>query len=243
MLNEDATIQEQVDAKLGHDAQRERPIQVVPNSYLYQSIGAVMAAVRRLERTERNNHGKYEFTPADAFRDFIREQFIKNDLVYAISEVYSSQASEGLKAGVIKFQYEFYITHIGTGESTPKELRSVFLPYVGSQTAGIASTFALKEWLKNKFLISTGEPDPEGKMGEADERAGDKLTSAESEEATAELGDALEALIKEKPTRARLEAWREDALPILSQLQNQHFLKLNSIYTKAHKAAPEQEAA
>lgn len=234
-------MQDRVDEKIKDDERRATIPHSIAGSSLYKSLGEVMAAVRRLDKTEKNQHGKYEFTPADSFRDFIREQFVKNELVYAISETYSSQAGEGLKAGVIKFQYEFWITHIGTGETTPKELRSVFLPYVGSQTAGIASTFALKEWLKNKFLITTGEPDPESKMGEHDERAGEKLTMTESEELAGVLSDALEILLKQKPDTSQLEGWKDDNKELINQLQNAHFSRLKSTWAKHWKAAKETE--
>ena len=154
-----------------------------------------------------------------------------------MSEVFSSQVSDGLKAGTVKFQYEFWIIHVATGEQTDKVLRSVFLPYVGSQTAGIASTFAWKEWMKNEFKISTGEPDPEGQMGDADARAGEKLSMPESEEVAAHLSDSLEKLIKTKPEKDKLEAWHDENKPSIASLHHVHFSKLKSVYQKAWKDA------
>lgn len=226
-----------VDAKLQEDKERAKPRDKSPGSPLYKAIHAIYGEIERLEETDTNTHGKYKFAPADAYREDMRKRFFKHNLIDRMNEIYSSAVSEGLKAGTVKFQYEFWIMHVESGESTQPVTRSVLLPYVGSQTSGIASTFAWKEFMKNEFKISTGEPDPSHQMGDADDRVGDKLSIPESEDSAGHLSDALEELIKSKPDREKLEAWKEDAHPVLTQLQSQHFLKLKAVYTKAWKAA------
>jgi len=209
-------------------------------STLYSAIHAVMSEVKRLEKTETNDHAKYKFAPADQFRDFIREKFNKYNLVLSLNEMFASQVSEGMKAGTIKFTYQFVIIHTETGEATIPEARSVFLPYVGSQTAGIASTFALKEWLKNKFLISTGEPDPENKMGEADDRAGGKLSLEESEHALKTLqGELKDATKAKKPTE--IEIWWKASSAVLNTLMNEHFAKIKKEMLASWTVAKEAE--
>jgi hypothetical protein len=236
-LETDKSMRDKVAEKLADDSKRALPRDVEKASSLYGAIHAIYGEVARLEKTDTNKHGGYKYANVDSFRDMMRELFHKHGLIDRINEVYSSAVSEGLKSGTCKFQYEWWMIHVETGQSTTPISRSVLLPYVGSQTSGIASSFAWKEIVRNEFNISTGEPDPSRQMDEADQRAGEKLTAPESEEAAGNLSDGLEVLIKSKPDRAKLEAWKDEAQPVLSQLQNQHYVKLKAVYTKAWKAA------
>ena len=197
-----------------------------PSLPLYGALHAIYGDVQRLEKTERNNHGNYDFAPADAFRDFIRKAFHKHGLVYFINEVYAPFVGEVDKKKTLKFTYEFVIMHVESGETTPTVRRSVFLPYVGSQTAGIASTFALKEWLKNQFLISTGEPDPEGTMSKDDEAAKQRFTIAESKAATDEIRDKLKAL--KDHTEADVYAIWNESINTISALTDKDFEDLKA---------------
>lgn len=231
------SVAQAVNAKLAEDKERAKPRDQPLGSPLYNAIHAIYGEIERLKETDTNKHGGYKFAPVDSYRDDIRKRFFKHKLIDRINEIYSSAVSEGLKAGTVKFQYEWWMMHVESGEATQPITRSVLLPYVGSQTSGIASSFAWKEFVKNEFKYSTGEPDPTHQMGEADERVGDKLAMPESEEASGYLSDALEELIKSKPTREQLEAWKDEAHPVLAQLRNEHFGKIKAVYTKAWKAA------
>lgn len=217
--------------------------QVSAASPLYQALGAILGKVTRLEKTERNNHGNYDFAPADTFRDFIRPLFHEHGLWLFVNEAYSPFIGEVTKQKTLKFTYEFVIMHIETGETTPTIRRSVFLPYVGSQTAGIASTFALKEWLKNQFLISTGEPDPEGKMGKDDEAAKNRLPEAESKAALDTLKTKFNEMAKDA-TVADLHAWWTANMNSLNALNDAHFQELHGMAeraeAKAKKIDPDQ---
>lgn len=228
----------------------ETPAPIKPNgaapemarcpSPLHTAIHAILGEVRRLEKSDHNKHGNYDFAPADAFRDFIRDQFHKHKLVYSISEVYASQVAEGMKAGTIKFTYWFVITHVESGEQTQPEARSVFLPYVGSQTSGIASTFALKEWLKNKFLISTGEPDPEGEMGDHDSNARNRLPDEESGQVLETLRAELKDAIKDKRSQP-IEAWWKASEATAKTLTPDHFGRIKREMLKAWQDAKDGE--
>lgn len=229
------SIPEQVDLKLENE-RNAQPADVQSGSPLYAAMHAIYGKIQRLQQTALNKHGGYEFTPADDYRDRLRTLFHEHKLIDRMNEVYSSQAGEGMKSGTLKFQFEFWIIHVESGEATDKVLRSVFLPYVGSQTAGIASTFAWKEWMKNEFKISTGEADPLQSIGEADQRAGDKLSESKSEDVAAHLSDSLEELLTTKPDKEKLEDWKSENQPSIDSLHNAHFQKLKAVYLKAHKA-------
>ena len=207
-----------------------------PSSPLYAALHAIYGEVERLEKTEHNNHGNYKFAPADSFRDFIRQRFHAHNLIYIINEVYSPFIGEVAKQKTLKFTFEFVILHIESGETTPAVRRSVFLPYVGSQTAGIASTFALKEWLKNQFLISTGEPDPEGTMGKDDDAAKSRMTEQDSKSAYDNLIAGLRALPKDH-SQADVFTWWNANISIISALSDGDFKKLQTEAEKAKMAA------
>lgn len=235
-------IEERVEQKLAEDAEREQPRDVAPGSTLYKSIHAIYGKIKRLEHTEKfTAKAGFTFTPADTFRDVMRQLFFEHGLIDRMTEVHASPITDGFKTGSVKFQYEFVIYHVETGEATIPVKRSVILPYVGSQTAGIASTFAWKEWIKNEFKISTGEMDPTNQMSEADDRAGEKLSVQESEEAAGYLSDALQELIATKPSKKKLEEWRDGSAPITAKLRPEHYTSIKAVWVRAWKAAPVPE--
>lgn len=227
---------------MGEPIAQEALPAIEPASTLYTAIHAVMGEVVRMKQTGKRDDkaGKYKFTPADDFRDFLREQFVKHGLTYIINEMFSSAVGEIQKGATVKFQYQFCIVHVATGEITPWESRSVFLPYVGSQTSGIASTFAFKEWVKNKFLISTGEIDPENAMDRADAKAQNRLPFHESEAVGKVLRDKFAAFLKDKPDSKAVHKWWDENLLSLNTLDDKHFLPLQEMAKAATTINPDE---
>lgn len=129
---------------------------------------AVMADVRRLQQTAENKHGKYRYTPVDEIKDFIRPLLVKHGISFGIDErkvkIIEIPSRNGTTVS-LKATFDVFISH-PSSDIGCRSKQTVILPYVGAQTAGIARSYALKEWLKATFLISTGED-----AGEADSLA------------------------------------------------------------------------
>jgi hypothetical protein len=132
-----------------------------PNVEITKAIAAVMEAVHRLKKDDKNNHGGYKYVSVDDVKDHIRPLLAKNGLEIAINETdYSLESIQGKSGTTVsaRFTFELSLRHTSGAESKP-DRTTVLLPHTGAQTTGAAKSYALKEWIKGRFLVSTGEKD------------------------------------------------------------------------------------
>lgn len=129
-------------------------------SRIGQAICKVMAGVERLAKTENNAFAKYKFTSVDAFKDLIRPLMAENGLSIRTDEVgfdmVEGKTAKGDPTTIAYYKYAFQLVHT-SGEAEPVEHNTVPLPYTGPQTSGAARSYAIKEYAKGRFLISTGD--------------------------------------------------------------------------------------
>ena len=131
------------------------------NTELNKAVCAVMAEVHSLKKAEKNDHGKYNYVSVDAFKDFVRPLMAKNGLSLLTNEVDFALDTVQSRNGptvVARITFEFTLHHI-SGEIAPAERATIVLPYTGAQTAGAAKSYVIKEYMKGKFLVSTGDKD------------------------------------------------------------------------------------
>lgn len=131
------------------------------NTELNKAVCAVMAEVHSLKKAEKNDHGKYNYVSVDAFKDFVRPLMAKNGLSLLTNEVDFALDTVQSRNGptvVARITFEFTLHHI-SGEIAPPERATIVLPYTGAQTAGAAKSYVIKEYMKGKFLVSTGDKD------------------------------------------------------------------------------------
>lgn len=131
------------------------------NVELNKAVCAVMAEVHSLKKAEKNDHGKYNYVSVDAFKDFVRPLMAKNGLSLLTNEVDFALDTVQSRNGptvVARITFEFTLHHI-SGEIAPAERATIVLPYTGAQTAGAAKSYVIKEYMKGKFLVSTGDKD------------------------------------------------------------------------------------
>lgn len=132
-------------------------------SKLNEAIAAVMAKVKRLEKGDKNQFGKYAYTSVDDFKDSIRPLLATTGIVVHMTEVGTVEIIEltkddGKKSVVAKYVFSITLEHT-SGEKGSPEQSTVMLPYTGAQTTGAARSYAFKEWSKSRFLISSGDLD------------------------------------------------------------------------------------
>ncbi len=131
------------------------------NTELNKAVCAVMAEVHSLKKAEDNKHGNYKYVSVDAFKDFVRPLMAKHGLSLSQNEVdFALDTVHGRNGPTVvaRITYEFIMRHI-SGEVDPAERATIVLPYTGAQTAGAAKSYVIKEYMKGKFLVSTGDKD------------------------------------------------------------------------------------
>lgn len=128
---------------------------------LNAAIAAAMADVRPLAKDDRNTHGNYNFAGIDAFLDLTRPICAKHGLNVLQDEESFEIFDVPGKNGVQKMLLmRFAFTVQKDGESTAPLHRSIMVPAsMGSQAFGSAQSYALKQFLRSLFQISTGEKD------------------------------------------------------------------------------------
>lgn len=128
---------------------------------LYKALSAVMSEVHALKKDEHNKHGSYNYVSVDSFKTLVRPIMAKHGLSMAMNEInYELVPIEGRNGVTMnaRITFEIHIRH-SNGSSDDAERITIMLPHTGAQTAGAARSYALKEYLKGKFLVSTGDKD------------------------------------------------------------------------------------
>jgi hypothetical protein len=129
-----------------------------PSPEIAKAVVLVMGQAQRLEQTERNAHGNYKFASIDGFLDMMRPLLAGQELAPAWQQVECKYlpAGPGDKNAWIYLRCHFYLLHTGGTIWGPFE-RSVMCMMLGSQSFGSAQSYALKQWLRAQFMLSTGD--------------------------------------------------------------------------------------
>lgn len=134
---------------------------------LGQAITEVMTGIQPLERGDRNKFANYNYASIDSFLDMLRPLLAKAGLSILMSErsfdVRDVQ-SVGERDNVQKTRsmlfvtYDFHLAH-KSGVTSGMFTRTVSVPAGGAQAWGSAQSYALKQFCRSMFMISTGERD------------------------------------------------------------------------------------
>lgn len=164
---------------------------------IHAAIVAVQIEIKRLEKLGVNAFDKYNFTSIDDFKDHVRPLLAKNGLYVSISEnsfeTIQQKNSKGEEKTQCKISYDIWLT-FKDGAETTRVRSTVMVPYTGAQTAGIAKSYTLKEWVKGQFLASSGDS-----AEEADTRAQSEYGAGEvlSKKDAKPLYEALQREMRE----------------------------------------------
>lgn len=128
---------------------------------IHAAIAAAMGEVQRIGKSERNSHGNYNFAGIDAFLDLTRPICAKHGLNVLQDEegfeVFEVPSAKGPQKMLLM---RFAFTVARDGEAIGPLHRSIMVPAsMGSQAFGSAQSYALKQFLRSLFQISTGEKD------------------------------------------------------------------------------------
>jgi hypothetical protein len=169
---------------------------------LHKAVTAVMAEVHSLKKDEKNDHGKYNYVSVDSFKNLVRPLMAKHGLSLSMTEVEfgleTLQNRNGPSVNA-KITYQFTLRHESGAEDDP-ERTTIILPLTGAQTAGAAKSYAIKEYLKGRFLVSTGDKDLIVGGADADAYAPQEYSSPVSDSITAEQFLTIQNLIEKTGT-------------------------------------------
>ena len=186
-----------------------------------KAICAAMGEVKRLEKAGLNAFDKYHFTSIDDFKDHIRPILATHGLNVSISEqgldIVPLENSQGKMKTNVRVTFAITLAHV-SGEIAPADISTVILPYTGAQTAGIAKSYVIKEWIKGRFLASSGDISEEADMRRQDEFAAPSVMSKKDAKPLYEsLQKELREIIAERSSNTMLQ-WALDNRPQLLQL-------------------------
>lgn len=178
------------------------------------ATAAVMKAIKRLKKADNNAFAKYRYTSVDDFKDALRPLMAQHGLTPHADEMSCDtfdKTDEKNKVSLhAKFRFSLWLEHT-SGEVGKPEGLTVMLPYVGAQTTGQARSYAVKEWLKSKFLASSGDSE------DADESdIVEELSKAEARPIYAELETELREAAQDG--EAAMREWADRRRPSIEVL-------------------------
>lgn len=174
----------------------------------------VMGEIRRLIKSEENKHGRYMYVPIDEVKDFIRPLLVKHGIAFSVSEAGEVKLTEvpNSKGGTTTtaiISYSMKVTHAKSGEHS-SEIITVVLPYTGAQTAGIARSYAVKEWAKATLQLSTGDDAADDADNMRQDRYGKEREFDPDAVPKAQARGIYDALVQDMNTHTnldKLEMW------------------------------------
>ena len=196
----------------------EEPVAMPAN--IREAICAVMADLHRLKKADHNKFSNYDFTSVDDFKDAVRPLMAKYGLfLHVMQDVFAFHeiASEGKKPSMCaRFDFMITLKHI-SGEVEDPELMTVVLPFTGAQTSGAARSYVIKEWMKSRFLASSGDMQEEADLLD-NSREGMRLSKADARKLYDDLTKELREVAGTKDHVAVADWWKSsrerlDALP------------------------------
>lgn len=209
---------------------------------LYTAVCVVMTDFVRLKKGDTNDHGRYDFTSVDDFKDALRPMLAKNGLSIHVSqkkfEMIEFTDSKDKRKSVAQYDMEITLTHI-SGERDEPEGMTVALPFTGAQTSGAARSYAVKEWMKSRFLASSGDEQDEADLLEQ-ARDGLRLSKQEARVINGELYEEMRQVTLLRDHVKLGEWWQENRHRIETQPKD-WFILLKTEYVTNYKELKAQE--
>lgn len=202
------------------------------------AVCAVMSELTRLKKADRNKFASYDFTSVDDFKDELRPLFAKNGL-YAVPnqadfKLVEMVGDKDKKSTVAQFDFDITLKHV-SGEKEDPERMTVILPFTGAQTSGAARSYAIKEWMKGRFLASSGSVgDVQEEADMMDQsRQGMRLSKADARSSYSKLQEELRTREKEGDHN-KVAEWWQSRKALLDSLPKDWFLMIKNEYAETY---------
>lgn len=214
-------------------------IEQIPAS-VATAISAVMGGIRTLGKDGNNGHQRYDFVSTDKFLAAVNPLCAAAGLVIiqdeASVDVRTSESVDNYgKAKMVSWltaKYTFVLAH-KDGSTWGPVTRSVMVTANGAQAFGSAQSYALKQFMRSLFQISTGDKD------DADLQPADELPVSPQRPAN-QHKPALDADKQDKALRGSQERTAAEIKRAIAETATQEELKTNYIASsKLINALPE----
>ncbi|MEE8607174.1 MAG: ERF family protein [Nitrospiraceae bacterium] len=128
------------------------------------AVIAVMEKVPKLEKSERNTHGNYNFASIDGFLEALRPLCAKHGLIIIQDEesfeLKQSQNKKGETITWLIVKFRFTLAHSSGETWVHRPARTIMVnAAMGAQAFGAAQSYALKQFMRALFQVATGEAD------------------------------------------------------------------------------------
>lgn len=131
-----------------------------PEAEVIVAIIKTALAVPSLAKSERNDHGDYNYVSIDRFYDEVAREAMKNGLTWKAREISGGTvATPKGPASAYMASYEFDLMHANGFIWANFFSISIMHPLQGAQTAGSAMSYAEKQFMREVFKVRTGEQD------------------------------------------------------------------------------------
>lgn len=208
---------------------QERPLNFA------ESICAVMGELERLKKADKNAFGGYMFTSVDDFKDRLRPMMADYGLYAHITQfnfqmveyIDTDKQGNEVRKALAQFDFDITLKHISGAQEDPERM-TVALPFTGAQTSGAARSYAIKEWMKSRFLASSGDTQEEADMRDQSV-GGMRLPKKDARP----IYEALEKSMDEAATgrdSVKLEEWHADNKEDIDTLPQDWYLLLRRKY-------------
>lgn len=207
-----------------------------PKMTMPEAICAVMAAIHRLKKADHNKFAGYHFTSVDDFKDHLRPLLARFGLYVVLNQaafqLIEVRGDKDKVSTLAQFDFDITLRHV-SGESEPSERMTVFLPLTGAQTSGAARSYAIKEWMKGRFLASSGDEQEEADLLDQS-REGLRLSKADSRDLYSKLTGELRSEAEKRDYDA-LAKWWQERRETLDTLPKDWFLTIKTEYADTYR--------
>ena len=174
------------------------------------AVNAVMAEVPKLEKTEKNTHGNYNFTSIDDFLEALRPLCAEHGLIIIQDEesfeLKQTPKSDGKMTTWLIVKFRFTLVHTSGETWACRPARTIMVnAAMGAQAFGAAQSYALKMFMRSLFQVATGEADVDTDDNSQGRRPFDQ------DRADEKFAERAVNLVKRKNTFALVEQFGEIA--------------------------------
>lgn len=220
-------------AEAEEKATNEKP--AMPET-LAAAVCQVMSKIKRLSKGSQNSHGGYDFTSVDDFKDALRPLMSEAGLYLHVSQesfqMIDYVDGKGNNKSVAQYHFSITLAHVNGDKSEP-EMMTVALPFTGAQTSGAARSYAVKEWSKSRFLMSSGDMGDEADLLEQS-RDGMRLSKAEARDLYTALTEEIRKVINGRDHEALGKWWMDNKYRI-ETLPKDWYIQFRTDYATSYK--------
>jgi len=118
-----------------------------------KAVVAVMSGMETLVKKEENDHAKYKFVGIDSFLTAVRPKCAEAGLI-----IVPDEESCEVRDSWLLIRYAFTVAHESGETWEHRPVRNITVnAKMGSQAFGTAQSYAMKQFMRSLFQISTGD--------------------------------------------------------------------------------------